>query len=171
MDLGPTGETVAYNVRRLRGERTYKEVSEQLGKIGRPIPPLAVRRIEEGARRVDADDLLALAVVLGVNPSALLFPPAMGSDIMLRTTGIKQHVPSEALWDWATGTQALGFWDPMWSTQPETGSAGESRLEYARRVFQLRAQPKGFSEFKTPNVGPMPNAGKISSTEDAHGNN
>ncbi|MGM9474347.1 helix-turn-helix domain-containing protein [Pseudarthrobacter sp. YS3] len=76
IELGPTGRTVADNVKRVRGYRSlnYVELSRKLAELGRPISPLAVRRIEEGDRRVDVDDLLALAVALGVPPNSLLLP-------------------------------------------------------------------------------------------------
>jgi transcriptional regulator with XRE-family HTH domain len=42
--------------------------------IGRPIPELGLRRIESGDRRVDVDDLMALAAALDVSPATLLMP-------------------------------------------------------------------------------------------------
>ncbi|MDV8147243.1 hypothetical protein [Arthrobacter sp. B10-11] len=76
IELGPTGRTVADNVKRVRGSRSlnYADLSRKLTELGRPISPLAVRRIEEGGRRVDVDDLLAFAVALGVPPNSLLLP-------------------------------------------------------------------------------------------------
>jgi transcriptional regulator with XRE-family HTH domain len=69
---------VAENIRRLRAMRvmTYVALSRRLAVIGRPIPVLGLRRIEQGERRVDADDLVALAEVLGVEPVQLLAAPA-----------------------------------------------------------------------------------------------
>ena len=74
--LGPVGGYVIANLTDLREARrlTYRELSERLRAIGRPIPPLGLSRIEKGQRRVDADDLAALAIALGVNPTALLLP-------------------------------------------------------------------------------------------------
>lgn len=69
-----TGTVLATSVRRLREAQrlTYVELSERLTKVGRPIPVLGLRRIERGDRRVDVDDLFALAYVFGVTPLALL---------------------------------------------------------------------------------------------------
>jgi hypothetical protein len=53
---------------------TFVELSERLSAAGRPIPVLGLRRIERGERRVDVDDLVALAVVFGVSPERLLRP-------------------------------------------------------------------------------------------------
>ncbi|MFF3326107.1 helix-turn-helix domain-containing protein [Streptomyces sp. NPDC002889] len=74
--LGPAGETLRQNIKRIReGQRiTYVELSERLDSVGRPIPVLGLRRIERGERRVDVDDLLALAYALGVPPVDLLVP-------------------------------------------------------------------------------------------------
>jgi transcriptional regulator with XRE-family HTH domain len=67
------------NVKHLRQARglTYKELAEQLGHAGRPIPVLGLARLERGERRVDVDDLVALARALGVTPHELLFANAI----------------------------------------------------------------------------------------------
>jgi transcriptional regulator with XRE-family HTH domain len=69
---------LARNIRRIRGQRglTYVKLATQLTEAGRPIPVLGLRRIERRERRVDADDLTALAVVLGVTVQQLLDPPS-----------------------------------------------------------------------------------------------
>lgn len=80
--LGPAGETLRQNIKRIReGQRiTFVELSERLESIGRPIPVLGLRRIERGERRVDVDDLLALAYSLGVPPVDLLVPGELASN-------------------------------------------------------------------------------------------
>jgi transcriptional regulator with XRE-family HTH domain len=74
--LGPTGRNVARNVRLYRQDRhfTYAELSRRLDEIGRKIPPLGLRRIEAGERRVDVDDLTALAMALAISQVALMLP-------------------------------------------------------------------------------------------------
>jgi hypothetical protein len=72
IDLGVFGLAVATNVRRYRGDTSYAELSRRLTEIGRPIPPLGLRHIEAGNRRVDVDDLVALGVALDIAPLALL---------------------------------------------------------------------------------------------------
>lgn len=81
IELGPTGEIVRDNIRRLRRARGlgFAELSRELEHHGRPIPPLGLRRIEEGERRVDVDDLTALAVVLWTSPATLLSPSMFGA--------------------------------------------------------------------------------------------
>ena len=61
--LGPTGETLQANVIALRERQnlTYAQLSRKLKAAGRAIPELGLRRIEGGDRRVDVDDLMALA--------------------------------------------------------------------------------------------------------------
>ena len=99
--LGPTGETVRANVIRLRAERRmgYTELSEKLKDIGRHILPIGLRRIESGARRVDVDDLVALAQVLKVAPTTLLTPwVAYGTD-QVAVTGVDGGLSAAQLWD------------------------------------------------------------------------
>jgi transcriptional regulator with XRE-family HTH domain len=75
--VGPVGDVLRGNLLRLRlrGGLTKVAVSERVRLLGRSIPPLAVARIEAGTRRVDADDLVALAAVFGVAAGRLLEAP------------------------------------------------------------------------------------------------
>lgn len=104
--LGPTGGRVLTNIKRLRQARglTYKELSDRLERLGRPIPVLGLSRLEKGERRVDVDDLVALALALGVTPNRLMLPdidvPGTPTEEML--TQNVQARPSR-LWEWAQG--------------------------------------------------------------------
>ena len=51
---------------------TLRDVADRLADIGHPMAHNTVSEIERGARRVDVDDLMALAAALGVTPTALL---------------------------------------------------------------------------------------------------
>lgn len=131
--LGPAGETLRHNVKRIReGQRlTYVELSERLSAIGRPIPVLGLRRIERGERRVDVDDLLAVAYSLGVPVVDLLVPGELTSS---ETYGITAEVEAQAgpARAWIRGDaylpQADGVGDPTdpfgipspseWTTDP-----------------------------------------------------
>ncbi|MER6361544.1 helix-turn-helix transcriptional regulator [Kitasatospora sp. NPDC001527] len=106
--LGPTGEQVRRNVTRIREARglTKKELSDRTSELGRPIPPLGVSRVEAGTRRVDADDLVVLAVALDVSPSSLLLPLDDAEDVLVEVTGAGQ-VPASAAWDWLDGRGLL----------------------------------------------------------------
>jgi transcriptional regulator with XRE-family HTH domain len=103
--LGPTGETVRANLKRLRvnvRNLGYTQLSRKLDEVGRPIPDLGLRRIESGDRRVDADDLVALALALGVSPLALLLPTEASS---LVPEG--DRYPVGRIWEWAKGQRPL----------------------------------------------------------------
>ncbi|MFD8695631.1 helix-turn-helix domain-containing protein [Kitasatospora purpeofusca] len=107
--LGPTGEHVRRNVTRIREARglTKKELADRTAELGRPIPPLGVSRVEAGTRRVDADDLVVLAVALDVSPSSLLLPLDDREGVLVEVTGAGQVLASAA-WDWLDGRGRLG---------------------------------------------------------------
>ena len=109
IDLGPTGKQVKENVARVRKARglSFAELSRQLTEVGRPIPPLGLRRIEEGLRRVDVDDIFALATVLRVTPPILMLPATRGEGDMVKATGVGE-VESVWLWAWGTWSGADG---------------------------------------------------------------
>ncbi|MEV4708869.1 helix-turn-helix transcriptional regulator [Actinoplanes sp. NPDC049316] len=73
---GALSDQVAAAIARIRNQRRmpYTELSTRLEAIGRPIPVLGLRRIEKGERRVDVDELAALARALGVPAISLIFP-------------------------------------------------------------------------------------------------
>lgn len=109
--LGETGATVARNIRRIRKSRglPYTEFSEQLTRLGREIPTWGLRKIESGGRRVDTDDLVAIAIVLRVSPPTLLMPCLNVDGVEIETGGdlvpiTGWHVPISArpVWDWIT---------------------------------------------------------------------
>lgn len=134
VEMGPTAATVAANVRRLRddvsGWSTY-ELSGRLAKAGRPIAPSAVAKIERGERQVTVDDLVALAIVLGVNPSALLIPVNVERGESVEVTG-SGAVSAEEVWNWADGRTPL-------VRQEGTGlAAGRARYEADLRFRQGR---------------------------------
>lgn len=135
--LGPTGETLRENVRRLREDQrlTYVELSDRLSAAGRPIPVLGLRRIERGERRVDADDLVALAVVLGVNPSTLLLPYTVEGDAEVTGAGT---VPARAAWGWADGLNPVRL--------PDDGDPTGALVDFSRA-----ARPPGLRSWEERN--------------------
>jgi transcriptional regulator with XRE-family HTH domain len=104
MDLGPVGEHVAAAVKRLREQRrySYADLSRRLDDLGRPIPPLGLRRIEAGERRIDVDDLVALALGLEVSPLAILLPNEPAAVVR----GGEQY-SRDRIWNWAIGKWPL----------------------------------------------------------------
>lgn len=112
VELGPTGNTVAENVERFRKGQglTLRQLADRMAEAGRPITHTAVSDIEKRARRVDADDLVALALVLGVSPSTLLMPTtptdATGSAVVVEVTGAGSRAARD-VWDWLRTDTAL----------------------------------------------------------------
>ncbi|MEV1054628.1 helix-turn-helix transcriptional regulator [Streptomyces sp. NPDC049887] len=134
VEMGPTAATVAANVRRLRddvrGWSTY-ELSGKLAKAGRPIAPSAVAKIERGERQVTVDDLVALAVALGVNASALLLPVKVEPADGVEVTGYGAVSADEA-WNWADGRS------PLLRTDASGLAAGRARYEAELRFKEGR---------------------------------
>lgn len=103
---GPTARQVVENVIRLRNFRgmTKEALSDRLTEVGRPIRATGLARLEAGKRRVDVDDLVALALALEVSPVALLLPPSEVEKLDLTE---KTTAAWEAAWRWAVGEQPL----------------------------------------------------------------
>lgn len=71
------GAAADHTARTITSEREargweQRELAERLTAAGRPMSQPIVSRIESGARRIDVDDLVALAAVFGMSPAALL---------------------------------------------------------------------------------------------------
>jgi transcriptional regulator with XRE-family HTH domain len=132
-DLGPTGTAVAANVARIRnvlGLSTYK-LSALLADLGRPISASAITRIEGGNRRVDTDDLMALAVAFDVPPAALLLPPVAEGPVALTSNYANE---AARVWSWAEGGGPL--------LQPPDDDG-----EYWN-AFEVRAKPPGRRRYR-----------------------
>lgn len=69
VELGPIGETVKDNIRecRLKRELTQSQLAAMAS-----LPTQAITEIENGARRVNVDDLVAISQALKVTPARLL---------------------------------------------------------------------------------------------------
>lgn len=134
LELGPTGEQVRQNVRRLREARgmSKKELADEVAGLGRPIPPLGISRIEAGARRVDSDDLVVLAVALNVPPAALLLPVDVDQDDPVEVTGHRPITAWEA-WRWMDGQSPL----------PPADTTVPSMHAYLRTIqeYELHGRP------------------------------
>jgi transcriptional regulator with XRE-family HTH domain len=75
VEIGPAGEVVRAQVAALRKDHlglTLRDLSERMTAVGWPMAHNTISEIERGARRVDVDDLCALAGALGVSPGYLL---------------------------------------------------------------------------------------------------
>jgi Cro/C1-type HTH DNA-binding domain len=110
-DPGPTGVRLAESLRHIRkGVRdiTTAELSRRLTALGQPIPDTSITKAEQGTRRVDVDDLVALAVALGVTPNTLLLPQVgyLGASEAHHLTPAVSG-SAEHLWQWAQGETPL----------------------------------------------------------------
>jgi transcriptional regulator with XRE-family HTH domain len=133
-EVAGTGAQVADNVRALRKTRgvTLEALSARLTELGRPIPIASLSKLEKRARRVDVDDLIALAIALDVSPVRLLLPGEPAED---RKVDLVPNERSDwqAAWRWATGDQPLLATEELELTDPRV-------VEYIHenRPYELR---------------------------------
>ncbi|ETT25285.1 hypothetical protein RR21198_4025 [Rhodococcus rhodochrous ATCC 21198] len=97
---GPVGTTVASNIERFRKAQglSYVEVSRRMKQLGRPIAALGLTRIRDLQRRVDVDDLVALAQALGVSPADLLRPASESSHEHPKLVSLADDVQQTLKW-------------------------------------------------------------------------
>lgn len=109
-DTGPSAETAAANLKRLREAKnlTYTELSKRMAANGRTLSPLAVRRIEEGDRRIDVDDLMSLSIALDVSPTYFLMPATEAEEDDVTVTGKVDPLPAKQLYEFLHGEHGLG---------------------------------------------------------------
>lgn len=111
--LGATGKAVAANIEHLRKEAgmTFVGLSEELARFDRSIPPLGLRKIVAETRRVDADDLMALAVVFNVSPASLLMPnlATVAKDDLVHITGWRKPITASVVWRWLMAARPLAW--------------------------------------------------------------
>ncbi|AEM87051.1 hypothetical protein Strvi_7716 [Streptomyces violaceusniger Tu 4113] len=103
-----------------------RELSQRLSKLGRPILPSGITKLEQAQRRIDVDDLMALAVALEVTPTRLLLGPppgaverpdndelyeveeVSGSDVRFLRLLPELALEPWEVWSWALGEFPLG---------------------------------------------------------------
>ncbi len=104
---GPSAERVAHNVQHLRHDQnlSLQGLSDRLTDLGQPISLGQLSKLERGHRRVDVDDLVALAVALGVSPSRLLLPETTGPEDVPLTPALR--CSTDEAWRWAAGVAPL----------------------------------------------------------------
>ena len=128
---GPVATHVSRNLGELRRKRgmSLAQLSEAMTDIaGRPILASGLGKIETGERRVDVDDLVALAMALDVSPVRLLLPRPQpeapgghedrAEDLLHRDPGPNDYVlpsggstPLTRVWSWAVGEEPLWGFD------------------------------------------------------------
>lgn len=107
IELGPAGQRVAAAVQVLRVDRkmTQTDLALAMAEAGRPIIKSGVNKLEQGKRRVDADDLMALALALDVSPLRLLLP--IGPMAQQAPVTETRRARVRDIWPWARGERPL----------------------------------------------------------------
>lgn len=129
------------------------DLSRKLTELGRPVQAAAIRRIENAVepvdsekerrpRRVDVDDLMALAIALDAVPNRLLLPagPYDGPCDLTPTV----TVPASQAWNWAAGGNVPAVWSP-WGEEDSVIGTHEGR----QRVME-------FHKRNNPHLPPQP---------------
>lgn len=146
---GPIGHNLIAALRELLEARglSFNRASAALEELGRTLPPLAFSRTMKGERRIDVDELVALAVLLDVNPSALLFPRHVAPNDEIELTP-KVHRAAGPVWGWADGKIPLPGPTQRTLTEMATDFSRYARPDFIvrepepalREVFQLAAR-------------------------------
>ncbi|MFE2559887.1 helix-turn-helix domain-containing protein [Streptomyces sp. NPDC059352] len=100
LEIGPAGVHVGNAVARLREARSWDQeaLGERLADEGRPMSQPILSRVEAATRRVDADDLVAIAAAFGV-PVAVLLPPDAAASAPSGTGSVRGATPSLVILD------------------------------------------------------------------------
>lgn len=104
----PIGDNAVRAIEELRAARglSLRQLTERLGASGHTMHTSAVHSLTQGKRRIDADDLMAFALALGVNTNALLLPRHVAANDPIE---LAPHVrrPASSAWGWADGKITL----------------------------------------------------------------
>lgn len=125
--IGAAGKNVAKNIKRLRQRAglDLRAMSALLADIKHPISPSGLSKIENRERRVDVDDLVAMAIALNVSPLTLLLPEYADAGDEQPMTGLTETMYSNVLWLWGIGQEPLFLPD-----KPGTPRAARAIAEY-----------------------------------------
>jgi 8-oxo-dGTP pyrophosphatase MutT (NUDIX family)/transcriptional regulator with XRE-family HTH domain len=144
---GPTGSRLAGNVRALREARRLNQpqLASRMDAVGAPIHASAISKIEQRERRVDVDDLIALAIALDTTPNRLLLP-GHASETEPVELAPEVTLPALDAWKWATGEEPL----PAGYAPPDRQMLVRDDRE---RYFTRENQPHNLPEPYFRNVG------------------
>lgn len=158
---GITNRHVAQNIRAARQAigMDLRTMSDGLEAIGRKLSTSGISKLENGDRRVDVDDLTAIAYLLRTTPAALLTPPEDGTDL----TGVPESYLPEEVKKWARGELTLtpegllAYWQQEWvlcgnriqyyeSSLRRGSSSQASHDDYTRRLEALKSRERFIRE-------------------------
>lgn len=144
---GAAGSRVAANLRALREARRLNQpqLAARMRELGAELHASAVSKIEKRERRVDVDDLIALAVAIDTTPNRLLL---VGEASDAESVELTPEVRVSALdaWKWATGEEPL----PAGCAPPDRQWILTNDRE---RLFTRENQPHNRPEPYFRNVG------------------
>lgn len=141
-DPATVGELVAQAIAHWRSKRQWSqaELAERMRAIGVPWHRTAVTKIESGDRAVTAEELVAVAFVLGVSPTVLYTPRDT------RPMKIAPHVTTDGglVYRWACGdnwptldVDALRFYDEAAPSYEYAAERLVPGLQALRRAVSL----------------------------------
>ena len=138
VEKGPIAGAVAANVRGVRERRgwTQQILAAEMAKVGRSMQSSAVAKIESQSRRVDVDDLVALAAALNVPIARLLMPDDKNADASVQLLPQVRTSVGRA-WAWLNGEQAL---DQMNAPGVDTATVDLAYLDERPARLRLEAQ-------------------------------
>lgn len=136
MEPGPTGDRAARNVQELRGNITFTDLASRLAALGRHLNAESLGKIEHHdpnkRRRMDVDDLVALALALDTTPNRLLLTQeADNTDVTLAPNATVKAVDA---WHWATERP---FWQVESQLNPKLFPLWEQLREVHARISQV----------------------------------
>lgn len=108
-----------------------RTAAKRMTDAGRKIAPSGISKIENGDRRVDVDDLTALAYVLSTTPATLLTPPAQSVTL----TGVPEKFLPEEIAVWIAGgvklttADLIRYWKEQRFQAIASGGWAEDMLE------------------------------------------
>lgn len=148
---GPTGLRLAKNLRAVRGQVSVRELSARMRDLGRPLLPSAISKIENAQRRVDVDELIALAIALDCAPNRLLIGPDANDEQITLTVGniqpptglgtIDTQPSARDGWKWARGVEPLDAGILVTEDTEEAEYAAHAAEADRRRRFQRENRP------------------------------
>ncbi|MFJ7242362.1 hypothetical protein ACIQWB_35285 [Streptomyces olivaceus] len=124
-------------VRKARGW-AMPRLREEMASQGRHLPATGVIKTESGERRVDVDDLVALALALNVSPLTLLLPDSWSEEDVWLTE--RRRVQSRTAWLWGQGLA------PAEDGGPEADDQAAYRAGEEFRALALPAERRRASE-------------------------